>query len=63
MAARMRCSPVLKKKARKRTEYMHGRASNLDETDGGRLFAEALTAEVKAVLADESSRVGAKVAV
>jgi len=32
----------------------------LDETNSGRFFTEALTAEVKAVLADETSLVGAQ---
>ena len=35
----------------------------LDETDVGALLAEALTADVEAVLADETSRVGADAAV
>jgi len=34
----------------------------LGETDGSRLFTEALTAEVKAVLADEASLVSAEAA-
>ena len=34
----------------------------LDETDGSRLFTEALTAEVKTVLADETSLVSAETA-
>lgn len=36
------------------------RRAYLDETDGGRLFTEALTAEVESVLADETSLVGAE---
>ena len=40
-----------------------GRGTHLVETDGGRLLAEALTAEVKAVLADETGLVGAEAAV
>ena len=36
--------------------------THLLETDGSRLLAEALTAEVKAVLADETSLVGAEAA-
>lgn len=36
--------------------------THLDETDGGRLFAEALTAEVKAVFADETGLVRAEAA-
>jgi len=35
----------------------------LDETDVGALLPEALTADVEAVLADETSRVGADTAV
>lgn len=35
----------------------------LDETNVGGLLAEALTADVQAVLADETSRVGADAAV
>jgi hypothetical protein len=35
----------------------------LDESDGGRLFAEALAAEVETVFADETSLVGAETAV
>ena len=38
------------------------RYPHLDEANGGGLFAEALTAEVKAVLADETSLVGAEAA-
>ena len=38
-------------------------AAYLGETDGGSLLTEALTAEVKAVLADETSLVGAEAAV
>ena len=34
----------------------------LDETDGSRLFTEALTAEVKTVLADETGLVRAEAA-
>lgn len=37
--------------------------SYLDETDVGALLAEALTADVEAVLADETSGVGADAAV
>jgi hypothetical protein len=37
--------------------------SYLDETDVGALLAEALTADVEAILADETSRVGADAAV
>jgi hypothetical protein len=37
--------------------------SYLDETNVGALLAEALTADVQAVLADETSRVGADAAV
>ena len=37
--------------------------AHLLETDGSSLLAEALTAEVKAVLADETSLVGAEAAV
>lgn len=37
--------------------------SYLDETDVGALLAEALTADVEAVLSDETSRVGADAAV
>ena len=36
---------------------------DLDETNVGRLFAEALTADVETVLADETSLVGANTAV
>ena len=36
---------------------------NLDETDVGRFLTEALTADVEAVLADETSLVGADAAV
>ena len=36
--------------------------SYLDETDVGALLAEALTADVQAVLADQTSRVGADAA-
>jgi hypothetical protein len=39
------------------------RVSYLDETDVGALLAEALTADVEAVLADETSGVGADAAV
>ncbi|KAH9871394.1 hypothetical protein IAQ61_005573 [Plenodomus lingam] len=39
-----------------------GKASYLDETNVGGLLAEALTADVKAVLADQTSRVGADAA-
>ena len=41
---------------------MWGERAHLLETDGGSLLAEALTAEVKAVLADETSLVGAEAA-
>jgi len=34
----------------------------LDESDGGRLFAEALAAEVETVFADETGLVGAETA-
>lgn len=34
----------------------------LDETDGGRLFTEALTAEVKTILANETGLVSAETA-
>jgi hypothetical protein len=37
--------------------------SYLDETDVGALLAEALTADVEAVLADETSRVRADAAI
>jgi ABC-type cobalt transport system substrate-binding protein len=37
--------------------------SYLDETNVGALLAEALTADVQAILADETSRVGADAAV
>ncbi len=36
--------------------------THLDETNGSRLFAEALSAEVKTVLADETSLVGTETA-
>lgn len=36
--------------------------ANLAETDGGGLFTETLTAEVKAVFADETSLVGTQTA-
>ena len=38
-------------------------ATHLGEPDGGGLLTEALTAEVEAVLADETSLVGAQAAV
>jgi len=38
------------------------RSPVLDETDGSRLFTEALTAKVKSVLADKTSLVSAKTA-
>lgn len=38
------------------------RNTHLDEADGGRLFAEALTAKVESVLADETGLVGAEAA-
>jgi len=37
-------------------------STNLGETDGGGLFTETLTAEVKAVFADETSLVGTETA-
>jgi hypothetical protein len=40
-----------------------GRESYLDETNVGGLLTEALTADVEAVLADQTSRVGADAAV
>ena len=42
---------------------MWGERAHLLETDGGSLLAEALTAEVKAVLADETGLVRADAAV
>ena len=36
--------------------------TNLAETDGGGLFTETLTTEVKAVFSDETSLVGAQTA-
>ena len=36
--------------------------ANLGETDGGGLFTKTLTAEVKAVFADDTSLVGAQTA-
>ena len=42
---------------------MWGERAHLLETDGGSLLAEALTTEVKAVLADETSLVGAEAAI
>lgn len=44
------------------TEYKKQMA-HLDEPDGCRLLAEALSAKVKSVLADETSLVGAQTAV
>ena len=43
-------------------DVRRGERAYLLETDGGSLLAEALTAEVKAVLADETSLVGAEAA-
>lgn len=43
--------------------FADGGKSYLDETNVGALLAEALTADVEAVLADETSRVGADAAV
>ena len=43
-------------------DVRRGERAHLLETDGGSLLAEALTAEVKAVLADETSLVGAEAA-
>lgn len=37
--------------------------SHLEEADGGRLLTEALTAEVEAVLADDTSLVSADTAI
>lgn len=37
--------------------------TNLDKTDGSRLLAEALTAEIEAILANKASLVGAEAAV
>ena len=56
--------------AKQRVSKMRGcswgnteRATHLVEADGGRLLAEALTAEVEAVLADETGLVRAETAV
>jgi hypothetical protein len=46
-----------------RTRRNVNEETHLDESNGGGFFAEALTAEVKAVLADETSLVGAEAAV
>lgn len=42
---------------------MYSQHTHLDETDGSGLLAEALTAEVNPVLADETSLMRAKAAV
>jgi hypothetical protein len=43
-------------------QYILNFSPVLDETDGSRLFTEALSAQVKAVLADETGLVGAETA-
>ena len=47
---------------RGRRTQEHGIWTHLHETDGSRLLTEALTTEVKAVLADETSLVRAQTA-
>jgi len=42
--------------------YLDQRSPILDEANGGRLFTETLTAEVKTVLADKTSLVSAETA-
>lgn len=58
-----RCVIANRKALRHSVEVVGWVPSYLDETNVGALLAEALTADVEAVLADQTSRVGADAAV